>query len=410
MTRKKIKVLQILVCLGGGGVETLLLNLQPKLPEHITFDYLVAHSDSRDKDALALGSTIHVTPPEMQRPTHWGTLVEQLVREHGYDVVHFHRFAFGGNVLKTAKKAGAKIRIAHSHHTLLQESSLLKKLLYYPYHWTVNRWQLAQHATHIVGCSSDALRFLMGPLAKNSKCRVILNGIPIETFAAKIGSTPKAELAERYGIPADAPIIGNFGRLDPVKNHEFLLRVFDMLVKLYPSNSVLYLPAPKTDNFQGSDYANSPQHKHRVGERVFIGGEGQLRPELEQEREQLDVQSRIFMPGLCTNAPELLGNLFDCFVLPSKAEGLPVSVIEAVAAGLYVVCSDSVTKDITGAFPNRITALPLSAPLEVWAEAIEKAIEQRIPPEQGLELVRRSPMNFDHFANEVIKMYETAGE
>ena len=370
---QKIKVLQILVCLGGGGVETLLLNLQPKLPEHVTFDYLVAHSASRDKDALALGSTVHVIPPEMQRPTRWATLVEQLVREHHYDVVHFHRFAFGGNVLKAAKKAGAAVRISHSHHTLLQESSFLKKLLYYPYHWTVNRWQLSQYATHIAGCSSDALRFLMGPLAKNPKCQVILNGIPIEMFVEKIGSTPKAKLAQRYGIPTDAPVIGNFGRLDPVKNHEFLLQVFDHLVGT---------PA------------------------LFIGGDGPLRSMLEQQRDQLVSRDRIFMPGLCTNAPELLGNLFDCFVLPSKAEGLPVSVIEAVAAGLYVVCSDSVTKDITGAFPDRITALPLSASPERWAEVVARAVQQRIPPRQGLELVRHSPMNFEHFADEVIKIYE----
>ena len=379
MTHKRIKVLQILVCLGEGGVETLLLNLQPKLPEHITFDYLVAHSSSRDKDALALGSAIHVIPQEMQHPTRWGAIVEQLVREHQYNVVHFHRFAFGGNVLKSAKKAGAKVRIVHSHSTLFQDS-FLKKLLYFPYHWTVNRWQLSRHATHIVGCSSDALRFLMGPLAQNPKCRVILNGLPIDTFAEKIGSTPKAELAQRYGIPMDAPVIGNFGRLEPVKNQEFLLRIFDMLIKRNPTNTSV----------------------------LTIGGRGSLQLQLEQKRDQLTSRDRIFMPGQCTNAPELLGNLFDCFVLPSKAEGLPVSVIEAVAAGLYVICSDTVTKDITEAFPDRITALPLSASPELWAEAIEKAIQQRIPPEQGLEIVRNSPMNFERFADEVIKIYETS--
>jgi glycosyltransferase involved in cell wall biosynthesis len=256
-------------------------------------------------------------------------------------------------------------------------------LLYYPYHWTINRWKLSRHATHIVGCSSDALRFLMGPLASSPKCRVILNGIPIDAFAEKIGKTPKAELCQRSGSPADAPVIGNFGRLDPVKNHEFLLRVYS------------YLAGPPRD------LAGTPV--------LFIGGEGQLRSDLEQQRDQFSLQDRVFMPGLCTNAPELLGNMFDCFVLPSKAEGLPVSVIEAVAAGLYVVCSDTVTKDITEAFPNRITALPLSAPLETWAKAIEKAIQQRISPAQGLELVRNSPMNFEHFAEEVIKNYETIG-
>jgi glycosyltransferase involved in cell wall biosynthesis len=386
MTQKKIKVLQILVCLGGGGVETLLLNLQKKLPEHIAFDYLVAYSDTRDKDALALGSTIHVMPPEMQRPTRWAGLVEQLIWEHHYDAVHFHRFAFGGNVLRAAKpdpgkQAGATIRIAHSHHTMLQEASFLKKLLYYPYHWTINRWKLSRHATHIVGCSSDALRFLMGPMAGNPKCRVILNGIPMDAFAEKIGSTPKSELCQRYGIPADVPVIGNFGRLDPVKNHEFLLRIYSCL-------------AGPPRNLAGTPV-------------LFIGGEGQLRSNLEQQRDQFSLQDRVFMPGLCTNAPELLGNMFDCFVLPSKAEGLPVSVIEAVAAGLYVVCSDTVTKDITGAFPDRITALPLSAPLETWAEAIEKAVQQRIPPEQGLGLVRHSPMDFKCFAEEIVKTYES---
>jgi glycosyltransferase involved in cell wall biosynthesis len=216
----------------------------------------------------------------------------------------------------------------------------------------------------------------MGPLTKNPKCRVILNGIPIETFAKKIGSTPKAELARRYGIPADAPVIGNFGRLDPVKNHVFLLQIFNRFASTLAA--------------------------------LFIGGEGPLRSTLEQKRDQLALRDRIFMPGQCTNAPELLGNLFDCFVLPSQAEGLPISMIEAVAAGLYVVCSDTITKDIAKVFPDRITALPLSAPPERWAEAVEQAIGQRIPPEQGLELVRHAPMNFDHFANEVIKIYETA--
>ena len=377
-------MLQVLVCLGGGGVETLLLNLQTKLPEQITFDYLVAHPDIRDKEAQALGSVIHVTPPAMQSPTRWATLVGQLVREHRYDVVHFHRFAFGGSVLKAAKQAGAAGRIAHSHGTASQEP-LLKKLLYFPYHRTINRWLLTQYATHIAGCSSDALRFLMGPFATNSKCRIILNGLPVEDFANRIGSTPKAELLLRYGMPKGAPVIGNIGRFEPLKNQAFLLRIFDALLKR------------RRNNRTGTPALNKAV--------MFMGGDGYLRSKLEQDRERFSLQDKVFMPGHCPNVPELLGNLFDCFVLPSKAEGLPVSLIEAVAAGLHVVCSEVITKDVTGAFPDRITALPLSAPLERWAEAMEEAIQQRIPPEQGLERVRHSPLVFDQFAEEMMKMY-----
>ena len=376
---QQIKVLQVLVCLGGGGVETLLLNLQAKLPEQISFDYLVAHPDFRDKEARGYGSTVHVIPPEMQSPTRWATLVGQLVSEHRYDVVHFHRFAFAGTVLKAAKQAGARGRIAHSHRTNLQDESVGMRLCYLPYHWTMNRWLLMQHATHLVGCSSDALRFVTGPFTKNPKCRVVLNGILMDEFADKIGSTPKEGLCRRYGIPAEAPIIGNLNRLTSIKNHEFLLRVFETLVKRHQASPAV----------------------------VFIGGEGPMRSKLEQDRDLFSLQDRVYMPGHCTNAPELLGRLFDCLVTPSKMEGLPITIIEAVAAGLYVVCSDAITQDVTRAFPDRITALPLSAPLERWADAIEHAIQQRIPPEQGLELVRNSPMNFNSFAEEMIKVYET---
>jgi len=377
MPHKRIKVLQVLVCLGGGGVETLLLNLQERLPEHITFDYLVAHSDFRDKEAQGFGSTVHVTPPEMQHPSRWAALVGQLVREHRYDVVHFHRFAFGGSVLKAAKQAGATVRIAHRHGKFSVEG-FLKNLLYYPYHWTINRWLLLRYATHIIGCSSDALNLYMGPFVNHPKCRVILNGIPIETFENKMGATPKTELCKRYGISTDAHVVGTFGRLDANKNHEFLLKVFDRLIK------------------------NNPAHKSVL----FIGGKGELQSKLEQARNRLALQDHVFMPGQCSNVPELLSNMFDCFVLPSKTEGLPISMIEAVAAGLHVVCTDAITKDVANAFPDRVTMLPLSAPLERWAKAIEDAIQRRITPEQGLELVRNSPMVFDRFVEEIVKIYE----
>ena len=390
MPPKKIKVLQVMIYMEGGGNEALVVNLQKRLPPHITFDYVLAHPATRRSIVQELGATVHVMPPEMRSPLRWATYVEQLVREHRYDVVHFHRFAFSGNVMKAAKQAGAAGRIAHSHRTNSQDVALPMRWFYNTYHWTINRWLLAQHATNIVGCSGEALRFVMGSFDKTPKCRVVINGIQIDDFANNVGSTPKENISERYGIPAGATVIGNLARLEPVKNHEFLLRVFDTLVKRNKKN-----------------LAGTPALNKVV---MFIGGEGSLRAKLEHDRKQLSLQNRVFMPGYCTNVPELLGNFFDCFVTPTKMEGLPVSLIEAVAGGLHVVCSDVITKDITGAFPDRFTTLPLSAPLEHWAEAIEDAVQRRIPPEQGLELVRRSPMTFDHFAEEMIKIYESHSE
>ena len=112
---------------------------------------------------------------------------------------------------------------------------------------------------------------MIGPFEKSPQCRVILNGIIMDMFAEKMkmGSILKTELCQHYGIPANAPVIGNFARLTSVKNHEFLLRVFDLLVKRSAANKSV----------------------------VSIGGEGPMRSKLEQDRELYMLEKRIFMPG-----------------------------------------------------------------------------------------------------------------
>lgn len=378
MSVNEIKVLHVLVCLDRGGVEMLLLNLQKELPEHISFDFLVHHNASRDHEALARGSKIHVVPPDRRSPLKLPELVGELVEKHHYDVVHFHRFAMGGRVLKEAKKKGASVRIAHSHHILLQEQSWKKKLFYYPYHYTLNRFFLARNATNILACSRDALKFLMGPWVRLHKCQVVLNGISLEDFSAQMHKGDRASLCKEFGIPENAKVIGHFGRLEKVKNQMFLLKIFEVLAR------------------KDSRYV------------LFIGGEGGLRSELEREIKRMNLEKRVFMPGSCENAPELYGNLFDCFCLPSIAEGFGIVLIEAVAAGLCSVCSDLVPKDIAAAFPERIVSLPLSAPPEKWAEQLESAIIRKSTPEEYLRIIEDSPMNFKYFCRTIIDMYEKA--
>ena len=373
-----MKVLHILVCLDSGGVETLLLDFFKRLPNHVHFDFLVMCPGIRDNIVKEKGAEIFVMPSEViKKPWQMGQYVAKLIDQHQYNVVHCHRFIFNGNILYHAKRAGVPIRIAHSHHTIFQEAGWLKRFLYTPWHCTMNRIMLALHATDILACSHEAGRFLMGGLWKrHAKCRPLYNGIPIDEFAQKMEISTRNELCEQYEIPHDAVVVGHFGRMTSVKNQQLLIEAFAILARKNPKVV------------------------------LFVGGEGELRPQLERRCRELGISERVFMPGFCPNSPGLLGNLFDVFCLPSIAEGLPVVLIEAVAAGLSSVCSNTISRDITTRFPDRITPLPLKANPQIWADTLEKALSSKIPKEHSIAMVKDASMTTESQLDELMAIYE----
>lgn len=115
---------------------------------------------------------------------------------------------------------------------------------------------------------------------------------------------------EAKPFAARLPILLSVGRLHPVKGHDVLLRACARLVE--------HLPAV----------------------RVCIIGEGGFRGELEALARQLGIQSRVDLPGEL-DAEEVRAHMgaARCFVLPSRSEGLPLALLEAMAAGLPVVAS-----------------------------------------------------------------------
>ena len=378
---KNYRVLHIVVCLGTGGVETLLLNLQRRLPEHVRFDYLVAQNDVRDAEAEKRGSQIFVIPDKKRAPWKHPGLVAELIEKHRYRVVHFHRFAFGGAILGTAWRWGVPVRIAHSHSTGFQESGVLKNVLYSAYHRTVNRFLLNRHATNILACSNEAGRFLMGPLwNRSAKCRPLFNGIELGKFSGERSPEIRSALCERYGIPSDALVVGSFGRMTPAKNQAFLLRVFAELAA------------------RDSRYV------------LFIGGEGELHGELTRQAEELGLKNRVFLPGFCPNAAELLGNLFDVFCLPSLTEGFGLGLIEATASGLFSVCSRNIPNELVERFPDTMLALSLDASPSRWADALNEGIERRISSEKGRNLVGEQSLTVDAMLKTLLKIYEGSFE
>ena len=373
---KKIRVLHFLVCLGGGGVETLLIDFLKRLPENIHFDFLVHHEARRDDEVRQLGSTVHVLPKEMKSPFKWAKYIEQLVGKHDYDVVHFHRFAFSGNLQYRLRKK-VPVRIAHSHSTHFQGDNIYKKLLYGIYHATINRLLLSIYATDILACSNDAGHFLMGSLwTRLKKCRPLFNGIPLDEFKTRMDESDRNSLCNQYGISPNAIVIGTLGRLAPIKNHRFLLQVFTKLAE------------------ENRDYV------------LFIGGEGELKKEIHQQIKDLSLEGRVILPGYCDNSPALLGNLFDVFCLPSLAEGFGITLAEATAAGLCSVCSDNLPSDIVSSFPERIIPVSLNSSHETWGKALKKGISQKKTKIEGIQWIEDSPFTIDNMLKVLLAIYQ----
>ncbi|MDY0227675.1 MAG: glycosyltransferase [Desulfomicrobium apsheronum] len=230
---KKIKVLHILVCLGDGGVENVLLTWYKKIPNFIHFDFLVLNKGILDDYFVSNGSCVHYLPRNIAyKPWLHSSYIKELVLNFRYDIVHFHRFAFGGLIMRAMKKCNVSGRIVHSRSTIFQEQSAIKRMLYIPFHLFINRYYLIRYATHILACSNEAGRFLMGPLwGVSHKCIYLPNGASISEFKSLIGSSTREILCNRHRIPLDAIVIGHFGRMEPVKNHKHLLDVFAVLYR-----------------------------------------------------------------------------------------------------------------------------------------------------------------------------------
>ena len=138
----------------------------------------------------------------------------------------------------------------------------------------------------------------------------IYNGINTteEDFLAK--DDAKYFLEEKYNIDLeDKFILGTVGRLDYQKNHEFLLNNFKEIEKIIPELAIVII------------------------------GEGNEREKLEKIIEKKGIGENVFLLGELSKAVKYT-RAFNVYVLPSRYEGLSISLIEALFSGVPILASD----------------------------------------------------------------------
>jgi glycosyltransferase involved in cell wall biosynthesis len=149
-------------------------------------------------------------------------------------------------------------------------------------------------------------------VAPAHKLFVIPNGIEPEVFQR----VSRTEARTHLGIEENTPVIGFVGRLEPQKGLSYLIEAVAQLIRDWPTLMCI------------------------------VVGDGSLRSSLQRQAIQLDVKDKVHFLGYRPDVPALLP-AFDIFVLPSLYEGLPYTILEAMAAGIPVIATDVAgTRDV----------------------------------------------------------------
>jgi glycosyltransferase involved in cell wall biosynthesis len=377
---RPIRVLHSFGSLGKGGIESWLINILRLRSPDLHFDFLLNElGGAYEAEARSYGCHIYHAPPIRQLGTNL-RFVEQVLRDNKYDVYHVHGEEFMGDGVKTAAKAGIQVRIAHSHNTRLArgKKSLEMRLRSWR-HKTLDRSRILLHATDILACSIDAGRFLVGQhWEQDARCRTLYCGVPLEQFSAAANKWSRDDFRKTRGIPKDAIVVGHVGSMGatPQKNHLFILEIFSKLAQ------------------------RDPRYH------LFLGGDGPLRPVLEKKVHEMGLQARVTMPGLCDDVPSLMVHGFDVHLLPSLWEGLPVVGLEAVASGLYTVCSDSITKEFTDSFSERVASVSLGADPSEWAGKVVEGVIKRVAVRDGIALIQNGPFSIFGSLGNMLGIYQ----
>jgi len=163
--------------------------------------------------------------------------------------------------------------------------------------------------SHYVALSGDLERYLIDAIGvPPSHIARILNGVDTQTFRP----APAKASVPNFPFAHSSFVFGTVGRLQAVKNQVTLARAFVRML------------------------AVAPHLRSRV--RLLIVGEGPLRAEIEQVLAEAGASSLAWLPGPRDDVSEML-RLLDVFVLPSKAEGISNSILEAMATGLPIIAS-----------------------------------------------------------------------
>jgi len=296
----KLKLMQITHDLAIGGLQRVVVNLC-KYIDRNKFDISVLCLRNLGEfvhEVESMGIKVYFLPQENGTDYFSFLKVAKILRKEKIDVIHTHNTQpfFDGTV--GALLSGRKIRIVHTDHA--RDFPDKRRYMF-------AEWLMSHFAYKVVGVSDHTSQNLIKYEKINPKKIVTIpNGIDGEKFNISIDREAKRK---ELGIKNHGPIIGLGVRLTEQKGITYLLKAMPIVAKKL------------------SDIT------------LVIAGDGPLEESLKKETLNLGLDKNVLFVGPRLDMPELL-KLFDLYVLPSLWEGLPMVLLEAMAAECPIVATN----------------------------------------------------------------------
>ncbi len=370
---KRIKVVHLIHGLNMGGAETLVKNYA-----------LLMNKDRFDVTVVSL--------ERLNSP------YEKTLEDAGIPVIYLReRMMLGskkGLFSKVLNHYGLYFEVSKVLHSLepdilhvhleLNEYVLFSHLpqrtcIFYTNHHTTSRWMedrkdikamrkiIRKYPTRIIALT-DEMKDEINALFNVDNTAVLNNGIDLSLYDRPIDRSQKRSA---LGIPEGAFIIVHVGRFNAIKNHRFLISVFDEIKKKKPEAFLLMV------------------------------GRGETEDEISEELKRKHLENSALILRDREDVPELL-KMSDAAVFPSLSEGLGIAVIEMQAAGLHCVVSEGVPE--RAKVSNRIQFLKLEQGSKIWADELLSSINE----DESIAYDNIEAWDIRQNVKELEKMYQEA--
>lgn len=296
--------------------------------------------------------------------------LSQLINENKYDIIHCQS-PVGGVLTRIAARKCRKsvIYTAHGFH-FFEGASKFNWLIYYPIEYLLSRYT----NTLITINQEDYKR----SLNFRAKDKIYIPGVGIDTSKINELDINKESYRDELDLKTIDLVLLSVGELNENKNHKVVLEALSTM---------------------------NLSHVHYV-----ICGMGELREELIDYSKKLSISNQVHFLGFRTDVLNLM-QVSDIFIFPSFREGLPFSLMEAMASGLPAIVSDIrgncdlIVNDAGGRL------IDPSAP-DIWAINIEELLSNPELRASMSDYNLKRIKDFDiHKINEkMAKIYAEVGE
>lgn len=355
-----MKILYVITGLGQGGAERVVCDLADKMFEkghHVKIAYLTGEvlmqPSNREVELLSIGLTNSSTLPKAY------FALSKIVRDFEPDIIHTHMVH--ANILTRLVRLVTPMSklICTAHNS--NEGGVVRT---FSYRVTDRLANLTTNVSHTAVAAFEAAH----AVPKNSMLTVY-NGVDFTNFVYSSGA--KETIVKELNLPFNAKIILAVGRFNAQKNYFNLLNAISIVKKQLNMPFVL-----------------------------LVAGDGELRGEIEQLIDTLNINDNVILLGRRNDVP-ILTSACDLFVLSSDYEGLPTVLIEALACQAQVVATDvSGVHEIIDTYGKIV---PIRNPIAL-ANAIEDSLQDISKNISGCNHVK-SKFDLELISNEWLKIY-----